>query len=182
MPSSEHVYCVAVTFKMTEQVQQWTCIKFCVKLEHSSIETIWMIQKAIAIGHRLLATSSRQRTRLCITSHAEFLAKHKITQVIQLPHSPDLAPCDFWLFPKLNHLWKGGGFRPSMRFRKILWGNWRWLGELGVAPRCYFEGDWGITVLCIMFLVSCIFFSVSIFHTTRLDTFCTKAQMVGLGN
>ena len=43
---SEHVYCVANTFKMTEGVEQRICIKFCVKLEHSSSETIRMIQKA----------------------------------------------------------------------------------------------------------------------------------------
>ena len=48
---SEHVYCVAITFKMTEQVEQQICIKFCVKLEHSSAETIWMIQKATALGN-----------------------------------------------------------------------------------------------------------------------------------
>ena len=41
---SEHVHCVAITFKMTEQVQQ-TCLKFCVKLEDSSAETIRMTQK-----------------------------------------------------------------------------------------------------------------------------------------
>ena len=40
MPLSENVYCVAVTFKMTEQVEQQMCIKFCIKLEHSSAETI----------------------------------------------------------------------------------------------------------------------------------------------
>ena len=38
--------CVAVTFKMTERVEQQICIKLCVKLEHSSEETIWMIQQA----------------------------------------------------------------------------------------------------------------------------------------
>ena len=43
---SEHVYCAAVTFKMTERVEQQICIKFYVKLEHCSVETIWMIQKA----------------------------------------------------------------------------------------------------------------------------------------
>ena len=43
---SEHVYCVAVTFKMTELVEQRICITFCIKLEHSSVETIWMTQKA----------------------------------------------------------------------------------------------------------------------------------------
>ena len=39
MPLSERVYCVAVTFKMTEQIEQQICIQFCVKLEHSSLET-----------------------------------------------------------------------------------------------------------------------------------------------
>ena len=47
---SEHVYCVAVAFKMTERVEQRVCIKFCVKLEHSSVETIQVIQKAAALG------------------------------------------------------------------------------------------------------------------------------------
>ena len=51
MPLSEHVYCVAVTLKMTEEVEQQSCIKFCIKLEHSSMETIWMTQKAIAMGN-----------------------------------------------------------------------------------------------------------------------------------
>ena len=43
---SEHVYCVVIAFKMIECVEQRICIKFCVKLEHSSTETIQMIQKA----------------------------------------------------------------------------------------------------------------------------------------
>ena len=50
MPLSEHVYCVAIAFKMTKQLEQKTCIKFCVKLEHSCEETIHMIQKAAAMG------------------------------------------------------------------------------------------------------------------------------------
>ena len=36
MPLSEHVYCVAIAFKMTEQVEQRVCMKFCIKFEHSS--------------------------------------------------------------------------------------------------------------------------------------------------
>ena len=46
MPLSEHVCCVAVAFKMTEQEEQRICIKFCIKLEHFSTETIWMTRKA----------------------------------------------------------------------------------------------------------------------------------------
>ena len=50
MPLSERRYCVAITFRMTEQVEQRICIKFSIKLEHSSAETIQMIQKAAAMG------------------------------------------------------------------------------------------------------------------------------------
>ena len=50
MPLSEHVYCVAVTFKMTEQVEQLVCIRFHLKLEHFSTETNQMIQKATTVG------------------------------------------------------------------------------------------------------------------------------------
>jgi len=32
----------------------------------------------------------------------EFLAKNSITKMYHPPYSPDLAPCDFWLFPKLK--------------------------------------------------------------------------------
>jgi len=39
-----------------------------------------------------------------------FLAKHHITPVCQPPYSPDLAPGDFWLFPKLKSLLKGRRF------------------------------------------------------------------------
>jgi hypothetical protein len=37
----------------------------------------------------------------------EFLAKESIMKLDHLPYSPDLAPCDFWLFPKLKTALKG---------------------------------------------------------------------------
>jgi hypothetical protein len=43
-----------------------------------------------------------------------FLAKHHITQVSQLPYSPDLASCDFCLFPKLKLPLKGRRFVNAM--------------------------------------------------------------------
>jgi transposase len=39
-----------------------------------------------------------------------FLANYHITQVCQPPYSPDLAPSDFWLFPKLKSPLKGRRF------------------------------------------------------------------------
>ena len=39
-----------------------------------------------------------------------FLEKYHITQVCQPPYSPDLAPCNFWLFSKLKLPLKGKRF------------------------------------------------------------------------
>jgi transposase len=39
-----------------------------------------------------------------------FLAKHGIPVVHQAPYSLDMAPCDFWLFPKLKRPLKGSRF------------------------------------------------------------------------
>ena len=38
--------CMAIAFKMTECVQQRICIRCGIKLDHSSVETTQMIQKA----------------------------------------------------------------------------------------------------------------------------------------
>ena len=40
----------------------------------------------------------------------EFLAKNSITKMDHPPYSPDLAPCDFWLSPKLKTALKGQRF------------------------------------------------------------------------
>ena len=37
----------------------------------------------------------------------DYLTKIGIKTVPQLPKSPDLAPCDFWLFPKLKEKLRG---------------------------------------------------------------------------
>ena len=66
------------------------------------------------------------------TTHASYvvhssLVKHQIAQVTQPHSSPDLAPCDFWPVQKLKSPFKGGDFRLSVIFRKMLRaadGNW----------------------------------------------------------
>jgi len=40
----------------------------------------------------------------------DFFAKNSIHIVPQPPYSPDLAPCDFWLFPKLKRSLQGNCF------------------------------------------------------------------------
>ena len=99
-----------------------------------------------------------------------FLAKHQITQVTQPHDSPESAPCNFWLFPKLKLPLKGKRFQTTNEIQENK------MGQLMAIPmkdfaecfeqwdRCwkncvrfqgaYFEGVWGIIVLCTMFLES----------------------------
>ena len=93
--------CVADTFKMIEQIQQPICIKFCVKLEHSSLEHS---DDSEGSNYGQLVIGSFIMTRCLLMHHVScsFLAKHQITQVTQSCYSPDLASSDFRLFPKLK--------------------------------------------------------------------------------
>ena len=123
MPLNEHVYCVAVTFKMTEQVEQWICIKFCIKLEHSSMENFWMI-KGCRYGQLVIW----QLRHYNMPAHASclvqsFLVKNQFSQVTQTPYSPDLAPCDFWLFPKLKSPLKGKRFQTTCEIQENMMGQ-----------------------------------------------------------
>ena len=101
-----------------------------------------------------------------------FLVKCQITQVTQFPYRPDLAPCNFWLFPKLKSPLKGRHFKPSVSFRKICWGSWWLLGEMCEVPWCLLRR--GLRHHCPVYSVSCIFFNKCLyFHITWLDTFWT---------
>ena len=120
---SGHVYCMANTFKMTEWVEQQSCIRIWDTLEHSSTETIWMIQKAAAMGSWWLAASSRQCTFSCIMSRAEFFGETSNHPGDSAPYSPDLVPCDFWLFPKLKSPIKGKRFQTIDEIRENMMGQ-----------------------------------------------------------
>ena len=161
---SEHVYCVAIAFKMTEWAKQQICIKFCIKFEHFSTETIRMIQKAAAMGNWLLAASSRQHTRSCVMSHAEFFGKtsnHPGSSALLQPRFDNL-----WclVFPKTKITFEGEEISylqwDSEKYDGVAAGDWESYVRFQGA---YFEGDWGIT-LYTMFLVSylfnkCLYFS-----------------------
>ena len=60
-----------------------------------------------------------------------------------------------------NPIWKGRDFRPSMRFRAAD-GDWK---NCVKSQGAYFEGDWGIIVLCTMFLVSCNLFNKGLYFS-----------------
>jgi len=87
----------------------------------------------------------------------EFLMKHETTVVPQPPYSPDLAPVDFFLFPKLKFSLKGRQFHMvEEREENSIWDlraipqntfqdtfqNWKKCWERWIkSGREYFEGD-----------------------------------------
>jgi len=62
-----------------------------------------------------METGSCTMTMCLHTSHLvqQFLAKHGTAQLQQLPYSPDLAPSDFFLFPRLKKVMKGHQFEAT---------------------------------------------------------------------
>ena len=157
MPLSEHVYCVAVTFKMTKRVEQQIFIKFCIKLEHSSMEAIQMIQKASAMGNWWLAASSWQHTHSCITSHAGFWQNIKSPRWLSTPYSPDLMSWDFWLFPKLKSPLKRKRFQTFDEIQGNTMGQLMVIRRTVQVPRYLL---WrGMRHHCSTYNVSCIFFN-----------------------
>ena len=73
--------------------------------------------------------------------------------------------------PNSNHLWKGRDFDcrwDAGKNDRAANGDW----ENSEVPSAYFEEDWGIIVLCTMFLVSSSM-NGSTFHITWLGTFWT---------
>ena len=162
------MYCVTVTFKMTEWVEQWICIKFCVILEHSSTETIQIIQKATAMGNWWLVASSGQCAHSCITSYAEFFGETS-------NHPGDLAP----LSPKSGALWLLAFPKTKIAFERVemsdhQWdsgiserqGSWWQLGELCEVPRCLPRRR--LRYHCPMYNISCIFFNKSLYFSCNM--------------
>ena len=174
---SEHVYCVAIAFTMTEQVQQWICIIFCIKFEHSSMEITQMIQKV-----QLWATSICQfhhNNALAHTSHLTsrvefFLWNIQLTRwltSLQLK----LLICDFWLFPKLKSPLKGKRFQTISEIQGNMTGQLMAVGRTVWGPKVLTlkgtEASLSYVHCFLSFVSSAI--NISIFHIIWLDTFWT---------
>ena len=160
MPLSEHVYCVAIAFTMTEEVEQWICISFL--LAHSSTETTGVLQKATAAGNWGSAASSRQCT--CIVSPAEIFGETS-------NHPGESAP----LQPRFGTLWLLAFPKTTITFEREeisdpQWDSKKYNGAAdGDSSKGFCRVFW--TILCIMFLVSCVFFNKCLFFVLHDWTF-----------
>ena len=156
-------------------VEQQICIKFCVKLEHSSTETIWMIQKAAAMGTWWLAASSPQSPWLCIISPADFFGKTSNHAGDSAPLQPRFGTCSFWIFPKLKSSLKSKRFQTINEIQENMMGQLMEIGRPVWSPRVPNLMGTEVSlsyVQCFLCLVSSLI-NVSIFHITWLYTFWT---------
>ena len=115
--------------------EQWICIKFCIKLEHSSVETIWMIQKATDLGNWCMATSSWQRICSCITSCAEFFLQNiKSPRWLSPPAVQIWLPVTSSFSPKLKSPLKGERFQTVTEIQENMMGQLMEIGRTVWGP------------------------------------------------
>ena len=154
---------------MTEKVGQWIFMQCCIKLEHSSALTIWMIQKAVAVGNWWLAASSKQCARSRTT--CRFWRNIKSPRWLSPPYSPDLAPCDFWLFLKLKSPLKGKRFQTINEIQENMMGQLMAIGRTVWGLKVPIEASLSC-VQCFLYLLSSSI-NVSVSHVIWLNTFST---------
>ena len=169
---SEHVYCVAVAFQMIEYSNK--------SVSHFELNLNIPPWKLFRWFRRpqLWATSDWQLHHDNMPAHAShlmqnFLVKHQITQVTRLPYSPDLQPCDPWLFPKLKSPLKGKRFQTIDEIQENT------VGQLMATGRSVWSSKVPTLkgteaslphVQCFLYLLSSSI-NISIFHIVWLDTF-----------
>lgn len=74
------------------------------------VEDLGLWQMSVKIVCRLLSDSQMEQ---------QFLAAGNVTVVLQRPHLPDLTPCDFFLFWRMQlQLWEHH-FQNVLKFRNI---------------------------------------------------------------
>ena len=98
-----------------------------------------------------------------LTFCAVFLWNIKSPRWLRAPCRPDLAPCDFWLFPKLKSPLKRKRFQTVSKIQENTMDSWWWLGELCEVPTCLLWG--GLRHHCPTYNVSCIFFNKCLYFS-----------------
>ena len=94
-----------------------------------------------------------------------FFAKHQITQETQPCYSPDLVPCNFWLFPKQKSPLRGkrlqaiGVIQENMTVPLVA------IGRTVLGPKVPILNRTGYQCPMYIFLVSCIFFNKCLYFS-----------------
>ena len=138
-----------------------------------------MTQKATAMGNWWLAASSWQCACSCIMSCAEIFGETS-------NHPGDSAP----LQPRFGALWLLAFPKTKITFEREEISDHQWdLGKYNGAAdgdweNCvrsqgaYFLGDWGVIVLCTMFLIFCIFFNKCLYFSYYMAGYLLDRPLV----
>ena len=154
---------------MTEWEEQQICIKLCIKLEHSSTETIWMIQKPAAMGNWWLAASSL--TTHLLIHHAScrvFWWNIKSPRWLIAPPTAQIWHQQLLAFPKLKLPLKGKRFQTISKIQENTTGKLMAIGKTAWVPKVPTLKGTEVSlpyVQCFLYLLSSSI-NVSIFHIT----------------
>ena len=129
------------------------------------METIQMVQKAAAMGTGDWQLHHDNTPNSCITSRAEFLVKHQITQVTQHPYSPDLVPWDFWLFPKLKSPLKGKRFQTIEESQENTKGQLMVIGRPVWGPKVPTLKGTEVSLSCVQCFLYLVSSSINIYFS-----------------
>ena len=135
-------------------VEQQICIKFCIKLEHSFVETIQMIQKPAAMDNWWLAASSQQCACSCITFHTDIFGETSNHPGDSAPLHPRFGTLQLWAFPKTKITFE------REEISDCRWDSGKYDGAAdGDWENCVrSQGAWGLRHHCPTYNVSCILY------------------------
>ncbi|UYV70590.1 hypothetical protein LAZ67_7003625 [Cordylochernes scorpioides] len=85
--------------------------------DSSSIPRMYALQRQRVLKGCRLHDTARCKRRVVVNSasitflalDSDFFGENYTPMVCQAPYSPDIAPCNFWLYPKLKRQLKGNG-------------------------------------------------------------------------
>ena len=141
-------------------------------LEHSSMETVWMIQKATAMGNWWLAASSEQCTCSCITSLAEFFGETSNHPDDLAPLQPRFGALHLLDLPKTKIAFKDQRFQTIHEIQENTTGQLMTIGRTVWGPKVpTLNGTEAALsyVQCFLYLLSSSI-NVSIFYIMWLNT------------
>ena len=146
------------TLKMPERVEQWICIRFCIKLEHFPCRN-YSDDSGRSFGQ--LVISSFFTTVRLLMHHAqgrsECFGKTANHPGDSAPNSPDLAPCDFRLFLKLKSPLKGKRFQTNHEIQECMMGHLMVIGRTVWGPKVPTLKGTEVSLSCVQ-CFSCILY------------------------
>ena len=152
---------------MTEWVEQWICIKFCILAwtflcGNYSGDSDGCSHGQRVIGSYIMTMRLLMHHILCRT----FLSKHQMTQVTQPPYSPGLMPCDFWLFLKLKLPLKGKTFQMVDEIQENTMGQLMAVGRTVWGPNVPTLKGTEVSLSCVQCFLYLVSYSINVstFH------------------